>query len=170
MKTKLEGEVKRRLIESFKCSERSTSVWPHWESSDIIFFMSYNTGNRISVDSLGQFVLWRQIHREEEGGQMKFGMWNLQPVSGSHVDLAALPSWREGRGLTVLGAGRAVGRRQRRWAQGKHCENVTATLTAGQFSKRDAAGHFPLCIGTKSWGGGSGGGSRLRTQRDVTIK
>lgn len=41
---------------------------------------------------------------------------------------------------------------------GEHCENVTATLTAGQFSKRDAAGHFPLCVGTKSRGGS--GGSR----------
>lgn len=39
---------------------------------------------------------------------------------------------------------------------GKHCENVTATLTAGQFSKSDAAGHFPLCVGTKSQGGSRG--------------
>lgn len=55
---------------------------------------------------------------------------------------------------------------------GKHCENVTATLTAGQFSKSDTAGHFPLCVGTMSQGGraGVGGGTRLRSQRDVFIK
>lgn len=50
---------------------------------------------------------------------------------------------------------------------GKHCENVSATLTAGQFSKRDAAGHFPLCAGTKRQGGVR---TMSCTQRDVLIK
>lgn len=52
------------------------------------------------------------------------------------------------------------GLRTEEMSPGKHCENVTATLTAGQFSKSNAAGHFPLCVGTKSQGGkpGSVGG------------
>lgn len=69
------------------------------------------------------------------------------------------PSGRGGEGegrLTVPEAG--VGLRTEEMSPGKHCENVTATLTAGQFSKRDAAGHFPLCVGTKGRGGS--GGSR----------
>ena len=74
---------------------------------------------------------------------------------------------REGR-LTVPGG---AGVRTEEMSPGKHCENVTATLTAGQFSKRDAAGHFPLCVGDKEPGEAAGGaGTRLRTQRDVSIK
>lgn len=48
---------------------------------------------------------------------------------------------------------------------GKHCENVTATLTAGQFSKKQRCRpHPPLSHG------GRGGGTRLHSQRDVFIK
>lgn len=74
-------------------------------------------------------------------------------------------------------------------SSGHHCENVTTTLIAGQFSKKksDAAGRFPpSVVGTKSgewWGrrvcvcvsvlrgkGWRRVGVRLCTKRDVLIK
>lgn len=80
------------------------------------------------------------------------------------------------------GGGEVGGGGTEEMSPGHHCENVTATLTAGQFSKSDAAGRFPLCgrdkeqRGVEGGGGGRGvgeggrAGTRLCTKRDVSIK
>lgn len=67
---------------------------------------------------------------------------------------------REARGGVgeAYSVGVGMGRGAEDMSPGEHCENVTATLTAGQFSKSDTAGHFPLCVGTMNQGGRAGGG------------
>lgn len=55
-------------------------------------------------------------------------------------------------------------------SQVKHCENVTATLTAGQFSKRDTAGHFPSLSGQRAGEVEGGAGSRLAPKGMFRLK
>lgn len=52
-----------------------------------------------------------------------------------------------GGGLTLPGAGVRT-----EMSPGKHCENVTATLTAGQFSKREYCWPFPPVCQDKELG------------------
>lgn len=129
----------------------------------MFFFLGYEMGRGFILSVLVSFdfeVVETELKRGRgrRDDKKKFGICNLQLVCLSHVDLAIVLSpcllqgkWVGRRWGGLLCRGRGV--RTEEMSPGKHCENVTATLTAGQFSKSDAASHFPLCVRTKSWGG-----------------
>lgn len=53
---------------------------------------------------------------------------------------------------------------------GTHCKNVTATLTAGQFLKGTLLAISPSVSGQRAREAERGAGTRLCTNRDVSIK